>query len=103
MCLCLFYVDLCLAMRCLVCRVASGDTSGQVVIYDVLRGQVFSRLSEAAQSCGMDEVAAQECGGVVSLAWCGYPARLAVLFTSGLLLLWDVKGEFIDSDAWVRC
>ena len=82
----------------LVCRLASGDNEGRVVVWDVTSGTVIASLEDplsAAQSPGPVARKAEpgKGGAVRGLAWImSNPCVLGIVLASGMFLVWDMQG-----------
>lgn len=77
------------------CRLASGDSEGRVVIWDVHSASVFATLEDPWQAAlGTAKKSEQgKSGSIKDLAWVmSAPSMLAIVTSSGLFLIWDVKG-----------
>ena len=72
-------------------RLASGDSEGRVIVWDIATATPVLVLEDpmvAAQSGSKGKG-----GAVRGLAWvCVHPARLAIVLTNGMFLVWDVQG-----------
>ena len=66
-----------------MCRCASGDGEGHVVVWDIVRVSVLFKLRDAKHTFEHSE-------GVKSMAWVMHqPCLLAVVLGPSTLVLWD--------------
>ena len=83
----------------LLCRLASGDNEGRVVIWDVSSGTAVASLEDplsAAQSPGpvARKTEPGKGGAVRGLVWImSNPCVLGIVLTSGMFLVWDPQGR----------
>lgn len=84
---------------CLLCRLASGDNEGRVVIWDVSSGTAVASLEDplsAAQSPGpvARKTEPGKGGAVRGLVWIiSNPCVLGIVLNSGMFLVWDPQGS----------
>jgi len=78
------------------CRIASGDQDGRVVVWDIATGTPVISLEDPVQAASGARGSTPGKGGAVKgLAWVmANPARLAIVLAGGMVLVWDVQGEY---------
>ncbi|KAL3161421.1 hypothetical protein ABBQ32_010311 [Trebouxia sp. C0010 RCD-2024] len=83
------------------CRLASGDTEGRVLVWDVSSGTVIASLEDplaAAQTPGPIARRPEpgKGGAVRGLAWImSNPCVLAIVLASGMFLVWDMQAASV--------
>ena len=82
-------------------RLASGDTDGRVVIWDIATGTPVLTLEDPLHAAAGPKSDRGKGGAVRGLAWVlASPARLGIVTASGAFLVWDVEGERGSRPAW---
>ena len=87
-------------------RLASGDSAGTVVLWDVLNAMIVGCLDDVPAAASIldayADAARSDCA-VQGMAWVLPGAgALAVVFAPALLMIWDTKGERRALRAWMR-
>ena len=81
----------------MVCRLASGDNEGRVVVWDVSSGTVIASLEDPLSAAHAPGPVARRAepgkgGAVRGLAWImSNPCVLGIVLASGMFLVWDMQ------------
>lgn len=81
--------------RCAGNRLASGDSEGRVVVWDIATATPVIALEDPLTGAQLGGKRAEpgKGGAVRGLAWvCSNAARLAIVLANGMFLVWDVAG-----------
>lgn len=79
----------------MLCRLASGDSEGRLVVWNVLGGSALCGLNDTWYTATQKRPEGKR-GGICAVAWVSSdPSKIAIAL-DGLFVLYDPKGQFVS-------